>query len=171
MEPFLGQIQAMGFTFAPLGWAKCDGQLLQISKNDALFSLLGTAYGGDGRTTFGLPDLRGRVSLHEGQGPGLSNFRIGEKSGVERVYLTTQQIPAHNHSEHVVAETPNVDKPSNALLATPDPTIYSDHANPDASLNGGMIGRTGGSQSHNNIQPYLVINWCIALVGKYPSRH
>jgi len=171
MNPFVGQIQAFGFNFAPRGWAKCAGQLLAVSQNDALFSLLGTIYGGDGRTTFGLPDLRGRVSLQFGQGPGLSSYRLGQKSGAERVTLTQNQLASHNHSANVVAESPNENKPGDALMATPSPTIYSNHPAPDATLKNSTIGNTGGNQSHDNMQPYLTINWCIALVGVYPSRN
>jgi len=170
MEPFIGQIQQFGFNFAPRGWAFCNGQLLPIAQNTALFSLLGTIYGGDGRTTFGLPDMRGRASFGDGRGPGLSNHNIGSKSGQETVTLTTSQIPSHNHSANVVAETPNVNKPEGALIATPDPTIYSNAANPDATLKSSTVGNNGGGQSHTNMQPYLTINWCIALVGQYPSR-
>ncbi len=170
MEPFLGQIQPFGFNFAPRGWAFCNGQLLPISQYTALFSLLGTTYGGDGRTTFGLPDLRGRVSFGFGQGPGLSNHTIGSKGGSETVTLTLPQIPSHNHSANVVAEGPNAPKPEGNLLAAPDPAIYSSAANPDAVLKSSTIGQSGGNQSHNNMQPYLTINWCIALQGVFPSR-
>lgn len=171
MEPFLGQIQAFGFNFAPRGWAFCNGQLLPISQNSALFSLLGTTYGGDGRSTFALPDLRGRVSFGFGTGPGLSSHPIGSKGGTERETLNIQQIPSHNHSANVVAEEPNANKPGGNFIATPSPTIYSDHAAPDAVLKGNTIGNNGGGQSHNNMQPYLTINWCIALVGAFPSRN
>ncbi len=170
MEPFVGQIEAFGFNFAPQGWAKCDGQLLAISSNDALFSLLGTIYGGDGRTTFGLPDLRGRVSLGQGNGPGLTSRRLGEKGGTEQETININQLPSHNHSANVVAESPNLGKPNNGLLATPAPTIYSDHAAPDAQLNAVTVGKNGGSGSHSNIQPFLALNWCIALFGVYPPR-
>lgn len=167
MEPFLGQIQAFGFNFAPRGWAKCDGQLLPIAQNSALFSLLGTIYGGDGRTTFGLPDLRGRVSLHMGQGPGLSSRQIGEKGGSESNTLNVSQMPSHNHSANAVAEAADNSKPEgNSLASSPS---YKDQA-PDAVLRSTTVGNTGGGQAVNNMEPFLVINWCIALQGIYPSR-
>ena len=171
MEPFVGQIQAFGFSFAPRGWALCDGQLLSVSTNDALFSLLGTIYGGDGRNTFGLPDLRGRVPMHWGSGPGLSTYRIGEKGGLEEVSLTLNQLPSHNHTFNVVAEAPSgATKPSGAVLANPSTETYSSHATPDAVLKSSAVGQNGGSLPHKNIQPSLAISWCIALVGIYPSR-
>ncbi len=168
MEPFLGMITPFGFNFAPRGWAKCEGQLLPISANSALFSLLGTTYGGDGRTTFGLPDLRGRAAIGFGNGPGLSNYAIGQKGGAEHVTLNTTQIPSHNHSANVVAEEADNNKPSGNSLAASQ--IYRTQA-PDAVLNAATIGNTGGSQQHENRQPYLAINWCIALVGVFPSRN
>jgi microcystin-dependent protein len=169
MEPFLGQIQAFGFNFAPRGWAFCNGQLIAIMQNQALYSLLGTIYGGDGRSTFALPDLRGRISLHQGNGPGLSDYTIGEKAGAERVTLTTYELPSHTHTAKVVATSPNSAKPSGTSIATPDSEVYST-ANPDTDLNIKTIGNTGGGQSHENRPPFLVINWCIALQGVFPSR-
>ncbi len=168
MEPFLGQIQPFGFNFAPRGWTRCDGQLLPISQNTALFALLGTTYGGDGRTTFGLPDLRGRAALHFGQGPGLSSYNIGQKGGAETVTLSTNQMPSHNHSLNAVAEPASTAKPEGNLLAA---ALTYDVAPPDAVMAGVSIGSTGGGAAHNNIQPFLVINWCIALVGIFPSRN
>lgn len=170
MEPFIGQIQAFGFNFAPRGWAKCHGQLLPISQNNALFALIGTIYGGDGRTTFALPDLRGRVAVAEGRGPGLSDYTIGERGGQERVTLNANEIPQHNHTFNTVAEEPNSVKPSDNLIASPSGQIYSTQSNPDTVLKNSAIGNAGGSQSHNNLQPFLAINWCIALVGIFPSR-
>jgi microcystin-dependent protein len=168
MEPFIGQIQAFGFNFAPRGWAKCDGSLLPISQHSALFSLLGTTYGGDGRTTFGLPDLRGRAALHQGTGPGLSPRTIGQRGGQETSTLTTQNLPPHNHSLHARGEEDNSEKPENNVLAA-SPT-YSTAAQ-DVTMHGTSIGNTGSSQAFNNMQPFLVINWCIALVGTFPSRN
>ncbi len=167
-DPFLGQIQAFGFNFAPRGWALCDGQLLPIAQNTALFSLLGTIYGGDGRRTFALPDLRGRVSLHQGRGPGLSDRRIGAKGGQEMVTLTTQEMPSHKHSASGSNEEADSVSPAGRVPATGASAIYQ--TPPDAPMNANMIGLTGGGQGHNNMQPFLVINWCIALVGAYPPR-
>lgn len=173
MEPFVGQIQAFGFNFAPRGWAFCDGQMMSISQNTALFSLLGTVYGGDGRTTFGLPDLRGRVSLHQGTGPGLSHYNIGQRGGVESVTLTQAQMPAHNHAVQCVSSNGNVASPVGALPAAEvaaGADIWSNAA-ANGQMAATMIASAGGSQPHSNIQPYLVLNWCIALQGLYPSRN
>ena len=169
MEPFLGQIQPFGFNFAPRGWAKCDGTLLPISGNEALFSLLGTIYGGDGQTTFALPDLRGRVSLHEGQGPGLTNRQIGQKAGEENVTLVVSQIPSHTHTLRARAEPANSNKPANHVLGAGE-TVY-ETGNADVDMGASAIQNTGGSGSHDNMQPFLVLNWCIALVGTFPSRN
>jgi microcystin-dependent protein len=183
MEPYLGQIMMFGGNFAIRGWAFCDGQLLPISQNSALFSILGTMYGGDGRTTFGLPDLRGRVAIHPGAGPGLSSYRVGEKGGVENVTLTQNQIPAHNHTSVLKASATDatIGTPTaNASLATPGamagraftPTLGYDSAAPGVDLNSGSIvgGNTGGGQHHTNIQPFLGIYHLIALTGVFPSR-
>ena len=167
MEPLIGQIQAFGFNFAPRGWAKCEGQLLPINQNETLFSLLGTTYGGDGRTTFGLPDLRGRVPMHHGNGPGLTPRPMGQKSGEERHTLTIDQMPAHNHSLHGIKKAGESAGPEYGV-------VRDDYApssgTPDVSLGTNTAMPTGGGQSHNNMQPYLVVNYCIALVGLYPSR-
>ncbi len=167
-EPFVGQLKAFGFTYAPRGWARCDGSLLAISQNDALFSLLGTMYGGDGRTTFGLPDLRGRVSLHTGTGPGLTPRRMGQKGGAEQVTLNVTQLPSHRHTVSGDSSEANSVSPANRVPATAASAIYQ--STPDAPMNANMLGQTGGTRPHNNMEPYLVINWCIALVGIYPSR-
>ncbi len=167
-EPFIGQIQTFGFNFAPRGWALCDGQLLPIPQFSALFSLLGTTYGGDGRTTFGLPDLRGRVALHQGQGAGLSDRRLGQKGGTEDVTLAASQLPGHSHPLNAVAAEATSFKPAGNLLAAE--VIYGPGPS-DTMLAADAIGDTGGDQPHNNMQPYLVINWCIALTGVFPSRN
>jgi microcystin-dependent protein len=167
-EPFLGQIQQLGFNFAPLGWAFCNGQLMSIAQNTALFSLLGTTYGGDGVTTFALPDCRGRNSMHFGQGPGLGNYSQGEVSGTETVTLLSTQIPQHNHLANASTGQKLVNTPSGSALGAFD--MYTASA-PDTVLGAGMIGQTGGNQPHDNMMPYLVINWCIALEGIYPSRN
>ncbi len=172
MEVYLGTIMAFGFNYAPRNWAVCEGQILPINANQSLYSLLGTMYGGDGRTTFALPDFRGRASFAFGTASGSNiTYTQGAKGGAENASVSTAQMPAHNHSMGVIAETPNASKPSGSLIATPDPTIYSDHAAPDATLKGSTITNTGGSQQHNNMQPYLVLNWCIALQGVFPPRN
>ena len=171
-EPFIGEIRMMGFNFAPRSWAFCDGQLLAVSQNDALFSLYGTIYGGDGRTTFGLPDLRGRTAIHLGQGPGLSNRREGSRGGAERVTLVASQLPAHSHTVTATSDGGNQLNPSGhifATAATSGETPYS-ASDPDGSMNVNTLGAIGGSQSHSNIMPSLVITFCCALVGIFPSR-
>lgn len=167
MEPFIGQIIMFGGNFAPRGWALCDGQLLAISSHSALFSILGTTYGGDGQTTFGLPDLRGRAPVHAGHGPGLSAYRLGEKTGSETVTLTTNQIPAHTHQLEAVGNPANSSDARNNGLGLAEIYVAGD---PEAQMNPASIRNTGGGQSHNNIQPVLAVNYIIALVGLYPSR-
>ncbi len=171
-EPFVGEIRMFAGNFAPRGWAFCDGQLLAVSQNDALFSLLGTIYGGDGRTTFGLPDLRGRLPIHAGSGPGLSPRRLGSKAGSENVTLTTSEIPSHSHPWAVSS--------GNAVNASPGGNGYATALNADQyrdtpsglqPMQNGMVGSIGGSRSHTNLMPYLCIHFIIALVGIYPSRH
>lgn len=177
MQPFIGQIQMFGFNFPPRGWAFCDGQLLAISSNSALFSLLGTTFGGDGRTTFGLPELRGRVAIHPGSGPGLSTYSWGERGGIERVTLTQAEMPQHTHAHEIrlAAGIGDTSTGANNSLAASTSTnsIYSDIApSANAKMNpaGLVIGNTGSSQSHTNLQPFNGIYHCIALVGIYPSR-
>ena len=177
-EPFLGQIQMVGFTFAPRGWAFCDGQLLSISTNTALFALLGTTYGGDGRTTFALPDLRGRVAIHPGNGPGLSNYRLGERGGVERVTLVAAQMPAHSHAATAALNATdsrgNSAVPGGNILANKSRTNIYSTAAPDVTMNSDAVtvevANAGGNQSHENRMPYLGINHIIALQGLFPSR-
>ena len=180
MTPFIGQIQPLGFNFAPRGWALCDGQLMPIAQWNALFSLYGTIYGGDGRTTFGLPDLRGRVMMHFGTGPGLPTYRQGAKSGQTTVTLTTLQIPSHNHIGALNAGTGTATSGTadgNALAhetrSSGDvPDIYVSGVTPNIAMHNGSVavGNTGGGQDHNNMQPYLVINISCALEGIFPSR-
>ena len=173
MEPFLGQIQVFGFNFAPRGWAKCDGTLLAISQYQALFSLLGTTYGGDGRTTFGLPDMRGRVSSHQGTGPGLSPRSIGQKMGEENTTLTNaNQIPSHSHTvsgANVQGDDTDPTTGNGFGIASND--LYLENE-PGTAMGAGTIQVSGGgSQGHNTMQPTLVLNYCIALVGTFPSRN
>lgn len=170
MEPFIAQIMLFGGNFAPRGWAFCDGQLLPIANYNALFSLLGTTYGGDGRTTFGLPDLRGRVPCHAGTGPGLTPRQIGQRFGEEHVTLTTAQIPAHSHSLNTSSTgTPGPRDQAGGLLG-PAQIYVSGNEAANTALSGNSIGNAGGNTSHDNIQPTLCINYIIALEGIYPSR-
>lgn len=168
-QPFIGEIQIFGFNFAPKGWAMCNGQILQINQNQALFSLLGTTYGGNGQTTFALPDLRSRAPMHFGSGTG-QTFNLGQQSGQEAVTLTSTQLPAHTHS--AVATTSNADTPTptGAALATASSKIYGAASN-SVALASSAIASTGGSQPHANLQPLLALNFCIALVGIFPSRN
>lgn len=186
-DPFIGQISIFAGNFAPRGWALCDGQLLPISSFTALFSLLGTTYGGDGRTTFALPDLRGRVAVGDGSGPGLTPRRVGERSGSQTVTLTAAQLPSHNHGLTMATTLParsdNADQhsPSGGVLSIPtvqgNPglSFYSAQA-PDTSIDGAgvegalTLGNTGGGASHENMQPFLALYYIIALVGTFPSR-
>ncbi|MCC6536129.1 MAG: phage tail protein [Bryobacterales bacterium] len=166
MEPFIGQLMCVGFNFAPKNWALCAGQLLPIAQNTALFSLLGTQYGGDGRVTFALPDLRGRVPVGQGQGPGLSNYTIGEMAGTENVTLITSQMPQHTHAVNANAGDAVEASPVNAFPSAGG--AYNTQAN--TTMNPGMAGIAGGNQPHPNQQPYLVLNWIIALSGIFPPR-
>lgn len=176
-QPFIGQIKLFAFPFNPRGYATCSGQTLAINTNQALFSILGTTYGGNGVTTFQLPDLRSRVPIHWGTGPGLSPYALGQPSGAENVTLTTQQIPQHNHA--FMASTAS---------ATRRPVVGSTFADDNApgsidflapntpttsfvSLAPNSIGNTGGNAPHSNIQPYSATNYCIALQGVFPSRN
>ena len=165
-EPFIGEIQYVAFNFAPRGWAQCDGQLLAISQYSALFSLLGTTYGGDGRTTFALPDLRGRVPLHTGTGPGLSPYNMGQKAGEQTHTLTNNELPNHTHAIDFTRTRGDEDEPNVAMFMGPNDLTS---APADTELN--IITSTGGNQSHNNMQPYVTLNAVIALQGIFPSRN
>ena len=168
MEPFLGQLMLVPYNFAPQGWAFCNGQIMSIAQNSALFSLLGTTYGGNGQTTFALPDLRGRVAISAGQGPGLQNYSLGEVAGSESVTLISTQMPAHTHL--VGASTGSAQAtPDNAFPGSDTSTQIYDLA-ASTTMNPQMIQPAGGSQPHENRQPYLVLNYIIALQGVYPSR-
>ncbi len=170
-EPFVGEIRMFAGNFAPRGWAFCDGQLLAVSQNDALFSLLGTIYGGDGRTTFGLPDLRGRIPLHAGTGPGLSARRLGSKSGAENETLTTNQLASHTHDWNAGTAAATGGAPAGKITATTaNITLYRE-VDQTVNLDANTIGNTGGSGSHTNLMPTLCIHFIIALVGIYPSRN
>lgn len=171
-EPFIGQIIQAGFNFAPRGYAACDGQLLSIAQNTALFSLLGTQFGGDGRVTFGLPDLRGRVAIHQGQGPGLSNHVIGEASGQEAVTLISSEMPQHNHPVAASNASGALGTPNGNFLAasSSNQTATYRPTSDGSTLNPQSIGLSGGNQPHNNMQPYLTFYFCIALQGVFPPR-
>ena len=171
-DPFVGEIRMFAGNFAPQNWAFCNGQLLPISANNALFSLLGTIYGGDGRTTFALPDLRGRLPMHQGSGAGLSPRSIGQRSGVETVTINRDQLPAHSHvlgQANTRADTANPDGNLLARSATGD-LQFKNSAGDSVTMSNEAIGSTGGSRSHNNMPPFLCIQFIIALVGYYPSR-
>lgn len=172
-EPLLGEIRMFGGNFAPRGWAMCDGQILPISQNSALFSLLGTMYGGDGRTTFALPDLRGRAPIHHGTGPGLSEKRIGQKSGTETNTLSVQNLPSHSHTINAVLEDGNQSSPTGNLPAGTKllDQEYSDATAANTTMNATMVNSTGNNQEVNNMQPYLTVTYIIALQGIFPSRN
>ena len=169
-SPYVGEIRMFGGNFAPAGWAFCDGATLLISENDTLFNLLGTTYGGDGQETFNLPDLRGRIPIHQGQGPGLSNYIIGQASGSETVTLTTSQIPSHNHSYQATTNPANSTNPNDGLLARSSVDIYTADLSAQAVMSPQSIGSTGGGQAHDNMMPFLVVSFIISLFGIYPSQ-
>ncbi len=164
-EPFIGEIKIFGGSFAIRGYAFCDGTLLSIDQNDALFNLIGTTYGGDGQTTFGLPDLRGRIPVHQGSG-----FPLGQSSGTETVTLTTSQIPSHNHAVAANSNTGSSGNPKGNIVAGSSLTPYNTTAG-DNNMGGSSIGKTGGSQPHDNIMPYQCVNYIIALEGIFPPRN
>jgi len=181
-DPFLGEVVLFAGNFAPRGWAFCEGQLLSINQNQALFSLLGTTYGGDGRTTFALPDLRGRLAIHKGNGPGLNDRRLGQKLGTETETLNVTQLPSHSHvatstTEIAVSTAAGVESTGNGNFIAIHPNAFNTNATVGAVLGGvssstpTAIGNTGGGQSHNNIQPSIAIHYIIALVGVYPNRY
>jgi microcystin-dependent protein len=172
-EQFLGQLLLVPYNFAPRGWALCNGQILSIADNTALFSLIGNYYGGDGMTTFGLPDLRGRVPVHQGNGPGLSSYVLAQTYGVESVTLDVTQIPSHSHEVNATASRGNKASPIGSYPATDAAGITAEYNNgsPTGVMNTNMIAATGGGEPHENRQPSLVLNWVIALEGIFPSRN
>ena len=168
-EPFLAEIRIVGFNFAPRGWAFCDGQILPINQNQSLYSLLGTTYGGDGRTSFALPDLRGRTPMHVGDG-----HQLGQKGGAETVTLTAAEIGAHTHTVKASSQQANQAQPANLILATvprPELIYRTPAASSTTALRSGTVTNAGGGQAHDNMQPYLAVSFCIALRGLFPSRN
>lgn len=177
-EPFIAEVRIFPFNFAPRGWAFCDGQLLPIAQNTALFALIGTTYGGDGQTTTALPNLQGRTAMHPGTGPGLTSRSLGQQGGLDTVTLSPAQIPQHNHLLRARAEAGDASDPANQVPAaakddgtgSPVNSPYTSEA-ADTSLNANALATVGGSQAHNNTMPSLVLNFCIALQGLFPSRN
>ena len=171
MEPFLAQIMLFGGNYAPRGWAFCDGQLMPIASYNALFSLIGTTYGGDGRTTFALPDLRGRVPCHAGSGPGLTPRQIGQHFGEESVVLSQAQMPSHSHAFMTASSgAPSARSQNGGSLGPGDFYVPASEA-PTTQMNPASVGQAGGGQAHDNMQPTLCINYIIALEGIFPPRN
>lgn len=166
MEPIIGEIKMFAGNFAPRSWALCNGQLLAVNSNTALFSIIGTTYGGDGRTTFGLPDLRGRVPIHFGDGPGVRPYKIGQKGGVESVTLNSNQMPSHHHGL-VAGSNVSQSSPSGGLIGSQG--AFSSNS-PGSTMGSSAVQNTGGGLPHTNLQPYLCINFIIAIHGVFPSR-
>jgi microcystin-dependent protein len=162
-QPYVGEIRIFAGNFAPAGWAFCEGQVLPISENETLFQLIGTTYGGDGQSTFALPDLRGRIPLHQGNG-----FILAETGGVESVTLTVSQIPGHSHPLLGTGAAANQTSPTGNLLAKPDKSLYRPGP-ASVAMSALDVGSTGGSQPHNNFQPYLCVNFILSLFGTFPS--
>lgn len=175
-EPFLAEVRLFGFNFPPRGWAQCDGSILPISQNQSLYSLIGTVYGGDGRTTFGLPDLRGRTPLHEGQGTGLTQRNLGSDGGEERHTLTLEEIPAHSHVFEGNRNQASQNEPGGSTLAAKKRRAYARYAGaPDAGsavdMHAQTVSSVGNGTAHENMQPFLAVNFCIAMQGLFPSRN
>ncbi len=172
-EPFLAEVRMVGFNFAPRGWAFCDGQILPINQNQSLYSLLGTTYGGDGRTSFALPDLRGRTPIHVGQSNGGQSHTLGQKSGEETHTLAANEMPQHRHVLNGTSATANQALPTGHLLATVDATFDDFYTSPGqlTGMSNQSMSNVGGGQAHDNMQPYLALNFCIALRGLFPSRN
>lgn len=166
---FVGEIRMFGFGFTPVGWQACDGSLLPIAQNEALFALIGTTYGGDGQLTFAVPDLRGRVPIHQGQGPGLSNYSLGQRAGTETVTLTQDQMPPHTHAMPVSTAAATSPSPANAVPAadSADP-VYAGTSSTSMAPN--AVGLAGGGQPHDNCMPTLTVQIAIALDGVFPSQ-
>lgn len=170
-NPYIGEIRMFGGNFPPAGWMFCNGQLLPISENDALFTLIGTTYGGDGQSTFALPDLQGRLPIHAGQGPGISqSYLIGEKAGVESVTVTVNQLPIHSHPMLGSADPASAKGATGNVLGRGPAEVYASEYTPD-TLSAQSMTPVGGSQPHDNFQPYLCVNFIISLFGIFPSQN
>jgi microcystin-dependent protein len=165
-QPYVGEIRMFAGNFAPAGWMFCEGQLLPISENETLFQLIGTTYGGDGQSTFALPDLRGRIPIHQG-----NEFILAEQGGAEEITLTVQQIPAHNHALLATVNAASTAAPGNNMLASTTLSTITPYGsdNPSGSMSPTMVGSIGGSQPHTNFQPYLCVDFIISLFGIFPS--
>ena len=173
-QPFLGQIQPFGFNYAPRGWALCNGQILSIAQFTALFALIGTSYGGDGRTTFALPNLQSRVPMHFGTSPAGENYVLGEEAGEESVLLALAEMPAHSHSFSGTSSGADSKRPvtGSAYAQTTGDNFYAPAGSPTlTALNPSSLALAGSSNRHNNLQPFLTISWCICLAGIFPSRN
>jgi microcystin-dependent protein len=168
-QPYVGEIRIFAGNFAPAGWMFCEGQLLPISENETLFQLIGTTYGGDGESTFALPDLRGRIPIHQGKGPDGTTYQLAEAAGVESVTLTTQQIPVHNHAFVAAATAGNLVTPIGNLPANSTSVKPYISEAPDGNFNASAISVAGGNQPHENFQPYLCLDFIISLFGIFPS--
>jgi microcystin-dependent protein len=169
-EPFLAEVRIVGFNFAPRGWAFCDGQILPISQNQSLYSLLGTTYGGDGRTSFALPDLRGRTPIHVGRSNGGDFHTLGQKSGEETHTLSAAEMAQHDHVAMASSANATVNIPTGQVFARSAERAYHEPG-PNVALHSGTLLNVGGGQAHDNMQPYLALNFCIALQGLFPSRN
>jgi microcystin-dependent protein len=174
MDPFVAEIRIFGFNFAPAGWAQCDGQILAISQNTALFSLVGTTYGGNGTSNFALPNIQGMGTISQGQGPGLNNRSLGETAGEVNVTLLTSELPAHAHTV-LAKNTGTLADPTNAVFGEPGtqrpvPNFYATTKGTGVNMNGLALSPTGGNLPHNNMMPYTVMNYCIAMQGVFPAR-
>jgi microcystin-dependent protein len=169
-NPFLGQLALVPYDYAPVGWALCNGQVLPIAQNTALFSLIGTRFGGNGVTTFALPDLRGRVPISSGQAPGLSNYPLGAVGGLEQVALSEAQMPAHTHEALCDTTVATTDRPANMIPARNAAAAPQYGAVANAAMDGAAIAPAGGGQPHENRQPYLTLNWIIATQGSWPNH-
>jgi microcystin-dependent protein len=170
-QPYVGEIRLVGFNFAPVGWMFCSGQLLPISEFETLFNLIGTTYGGDGQSTFALPNLQSRVVIHQGQGAGLSNYTLAETGGVEAVTVTTPQLPVHNHSANCSSSAGNKSSPVGNVWAADGAGLTAEYSNSqNGPMNAAAIGPSGGSQPHENRMPFLAMNYIISLFGIFPSQ-
>jgi microcystin-dependent protein len=172
-EPFIAEVKIVSFNFPPKGWAFCNGQTLAISQNQALFSILGTTYGGNGTVAFALPNLQARSPIHYGNGPGLTNYALGQNGGTESVSLTPDQMPAHSHQAFASANSATTSVPTNAVVAKKarfGKDVFAPPGNP-VPMRADALTPAGASQPHDNMQPYLTLNFVIALVGIFPSRN